>query len=115
MVTRVEVYYTIYILSNLFMAYVIHKYMRIFYSDRKVSQAIERMAYIGYVLVITTIYMLLKIPIIVMVANLLLLSLLTLLYDGNLKKSVLSVAVIYFSLMIIETLFAFLTRSLKAI
>jgi sensor histidine kinase YesM len=87
--------------------------MRIFYSDRKVSQATERMAYIGYFLVITAIHIFLKIPIIVMVANLLLLFLLTLLYDWNLKKSILSVAVIYFSLMIIETLFAFLTSYLK--
>lgn len=108
-----EGYNIIYILGNLFMAYVIHKYMHIFYSERKVSQAIEHMAYIGYFLVITTTHILMKIPIIVMVANLLLLFLLTLLYDWNLKKSILSVAVIYFSLMIIETLFAFLTSYLK--
>ncbi len=108
-----EGYDIIYILGNLFMAYVIHKYMHIFYSEMKVSQRTERIAYLGYFLVITATHMLLKIPIIVMVANLLLLFLLTLLYDWNLKKSILSVAVIYFSLMIIETLFAFLTSYLN--
>lgn len=91
------------------MAYVLYKYMHIFYSDKKVNQSIEIMAYIGYFLGITTTHIFLEIPIIVMVVNLLLLFLLTLMYDGNLKKSILSVAVIYFSLMIVETLFAFLT------
>ena len=95
------------------MAYVLYKYMHIFYSDRKVNQSIEFMAYIGYFLVITVTHIFLEIPIIVMVANLLLLYLLTLMYDGNLKKSILTVAVIYFTLMIVETLFAFLTSYLK--
>lgn len=107
------VYIVVYILGNLFMAYVLYKYMHIFYSDRKVSQLIEFMAYIGYFLVITATHIFLKIPIIVMIANLLFLFLLTLMYNGNLKKSILTVAVIYFSLMIVETLFAFLTSYLK--
>lgn len=108
-----ESYYVVYILGNLFMAYVLYKYMHIFYSDRKVSQLIEFMAYIGYFLVITATHIFLKVPIIVMIANLLFLFLLTLMYEGNLKKSILTVAVIYFSLMIVETLFAFLTSYLK--
>lgn len=108
-----ESYYVIYLLGNLFMAYVLYKYMHIFYSDRKVNQSIEFMAYIGYFLVITAIHIFLDVPFIVMVANLLLLFLLTMMYDGNLKKSILTVAVIYFTLMIVETLFAFLTSYLK--
>lgn len=48
-----EIYDIIYTLGNLFMAYVLHKFMHIFYSDRKVTQATERIAYIGYFLVIT--------------------------------------------------------------
>ena len=108
-----ESYYVIYILGNLFMAYVLYKYMHIFYSNRKVNQPIEFMAYIGYFLAITATHIFLEIPMIVMVANLLLLFLLTLMYDGNLKKSILTVVVIYFSLMIVETLFAFLTSYLK--
>ena len=110
---EIYIYNIIYTLGNLFMAYVLHKFMHIFYSDRKVSQAAELMAYIGYFLVITATHIFLKIPVIVMVANLLLLFLLTQLYDGNLKKSILSVSVIYFSLMIIETMFAFLTSYIK--
>lgn len=95
------------------MAYVLYKYMHIFYSDRKVNQSIEFMAYIGYFLVITATHIFLQIPLIVMVANLLLLFLLTLMHEGNLKKSILTVAVIYFTLMIVETIFAFLTSYLK--
>lgn len=108
-----ESYHVVYILGNLFMAYVLYKYMHIFYSDKKVSQLIEFMAYMGYFLIITATHIFLKIPIIVMIANLLFLFLLTLMYEGNLKKSILTVAVIYFSLMIVETLFAFLTSYLE--
>lgn len=108
-----KIYHIIYTLGNLFISYVLYKFMHIFYSNRKVSHTTECIAYIGYFLVITATHIFLKFPVIVMVANLLLLFLLTLLYDENLKKSILSVSVIYFSLIIIETLFTFLTSYLK--
>lgn len=103
----------IYILGNLFMTYVIHKYMHVFYSSSKISQTMEYLSYMGYFLIITTTYVLLKIPIIVITVNLLVLFILTLIYEGSLKKSILSVAVIFFSLMITEILITFLTSFLK--
>ena len=108
-----NIYDIIYILGNLFMAYVIYKFVHIFYSVCKVSKNTENFAYIGYFILITITHVYFKIPIAVMVVNILLLFLLTFLYEGTVKKAVLSVAFIYFSLMSIETIFAFLTSVLS--
>ncbi|WP_281532530.1 sensor histidine kinase [Anaerocolumna aminovalerica] len=110
---NIESYDVIYILGNLFMAFVIFKYIHIFYSDCKVNIYLERLAYIGYFLLITFTHIFPKIPLIVMATNLIILFLLTLLYEGKIKKAVLSVAIIYFSLMSIETIVVFLTCLLE--
>lgn len=108
-----ESYDIVYILGNLFMAYVIYHYMYVFYSFCKVSRWIERFCYIGYFVGVTLTHTFLEIPIIVLVANLVFITLLTLLYDGNIKKSLLSTAIMCFSLTLIETIIAFITSTLQ--
>ena len=110
---NLESYDITYILGNLFMAYVIYHYMYVFYSSCKVSSWIERLCYIGYFVGITLTHMFLEIPIIVLVTNLVFITLLTLLYDGNIKKSLLSTTIMYFSLTLIETIIAFITSTLQ--
>lgn len=110
---NLESYDIVYILGNLFMAYVIYHYMYVFYSSCKVSRWIERLCYIGYFVGITLTHTFLEIPIIVLVANLVFITLLTLLYDGNIKKSLLSTAIMCFSLTLIETIIAFITSTLQ--
>lgn len=110
---NLESYDIVYILGNLFMAYVIYHYMYVFYSSCKVSRWIERLCYIGYFAGITLTHTFLEIPIIVLVTNLVFITLLTLLYDGNIKKSLLSTAIMCFSLTLIETIIAFITSTLQ--
>lgn len=83
---NLEIYDIVYILGNLFMAYVIYHYMYVFHSSCKVSRGMEHLCYIGYFIGITLIHMFLEIPIIVLMANLVFIALLTLIYDGNIKK-----------------------------
>ena len=108
-----ESYGIIYIIGNLFMAYVIYKFVHIFYSNCKVNLLMEGVAYMGYFILITATHVFLKIPIIVMAANVLFLFLLALLYEGKIKKAILSVVITYISLMSIETIFAFLTSLMQ--
>lgn len=108
-----ESYGAIYMLGNLFMAFVIYKYVHVFYSCCKMKAAFERTAYIGYFMLITATHIFFKLPIIVMLVNIVLLLLLTLMYEGTIKKCVLSAAIIYFSLMVVETSLAFLTSYLN--
>lgn len=106
-------YDIVYVLGNFFMAYVIFKFMHIFYTTRKVSIVFELTAYFSYFVFITITHVFLKLPIIVMLANIVFLFSLTLLYEGRIKKSLLSVLIIYFSLMSIETIFVVLTSVLQ--
>lgn len=110
---NLESYDIIYILGNLFMAYVIYHYMHVFYTFCKVSGVIERFCYIGYFIGITLVHTFLEIPIIVLVTNLLFVTLLTFLYDDNIKKSLLTTVIICFSLTLIETIIAFITSKLQ--
>ena len=109
---NMESYDIVYLLGNLFMAYVIYHYMYIFYSSCKVSRWIEILCYIGYFCGITFVHIFLEIPIIVLFTNLLLIVLLALLYDGNIKKALLSTLIICFSLTMIETIIAVITSTL---
>lgn len=95
------------------MSYIIYRFMYIFYFKRKVTKKVEVFSYIGYFIIITIIHTMIKIPIIVTVANIILLFLLTLLYVGNLKKSIMSVLLIYISLTCVETFVALLTSFIR--
>lgn len=110
---NIESYDIVYILGNLSMAYTIYHYVYVFYSSCKVSRWVERFCYIGYFVGITLTHIFFKIPIIVFVTNLIFITLLTLLYDGSLKKSLLSTAIMCFSLTMIETIIAFITSTLQ--
>ena len=60
-----DLFTLVYILGNLFSAYIIFKFIRIFYSECRLSHVIERTAYLGYFAIITCTHMLLSIPYIV--------------------------------------------------
>jgi len=98
--------YTIaYLFGNILMTYAIFRFIRVFYSDCKVSGAVEFACYAGYYVIIACIYMLYNIPLVLIIANLTLFFLLTLLYDGELKKAVLTAIIIYPIFLCIEVVF----------
>lgn len=94
------------------MAFVIHKYMNIFYSSSKVNNLIEKSAYIIYFISVTIVHCFIKIPIAVLIVNLILLFFIAMLYDGTLKKALAVSLIIYFSMALVETLFVLLTSHL---
>ena len=106
---NIHLYDIVYTMGNLFMAYIIYKFMYIFYSELKVDKYIEILCYIVYFILITLVHTIVKIPIIVAVSNVILLCLLTLLYSVKIKKNSLSVLLIYITLACAETLTVFLT------
>jgi two-component system sensor histidine kinase AgrC len=106
----IDKYTIIYLLSDMFMAYVIYKYVHIFYSEFKFNRKVEWFPYIGYFLLNAYIYMSVKKPLIVMSSTILLLIGLVCLYYGSLKKAFLSAIIIFLSLLCIETIIVFLTN-----
>lgn len=105
----IERYTIIYLFSDLFMAYVIYKFVHIFYSEFKFSNWLEVLAYISYFLINVCVYMNIKKPLILMFSSILLFGGLVCLYYGSLKKALLSASIIFLSLMCIETIIVFLT------
>lgn len=67
-----NIYNIAYILSNLFMTYVIYRFIKIFYRERKIERKLELGTYIGYFVIITILNIFINIPILLMVANLVL-------------------------------------------
>lgn len=106
----IDKYIIVYTFSDIFMAYVIYKYIHIFYSECKISKRMEQLAYISYIILSTSIYTAIKLPLIVMITSIFLLLGLVFIYYGSLKKALLTTAIIYLSLMCIETIIVFLTN-----
>lgn len=107
---NVDCYDSIYIVGNLFMTYVISKYFQFFYSERQVTRVFEIAAFGAYFIVINLAYFLIKVPLFIMLLNLPFLFLLTFLYKGSLRKNILSIAIIYISLICTETAVVVFTR-----
>lgn len=99
--------------GNLFLIYVIYKYLYIFYSKCKVKPAYEWFVYIGYFVIITVVDLCIGIPLVIMATNLLMLYLVTFIYADDWKKALVSVTTIYFSLLCVETIVVILTHNLK--
>jgi signal transduction histidine kinase len=83
--------------------------MHIFYLKNKVANAVERFCYIAYFALITLLFLIVRIPIILLAANVMMIFLISLIYVGNLKKSAIVTIVIVLSLLCIETLLVYLT------
>ena len=105
-------YNVVYLIGNIFMAFVIHKYIHIFYSSSNVNNLIEKSAYVVYFISVTIVHCFIKIPIAVLIVNIILLFFIAMLYDGTLKKALAVSLIIYFSMALIETLFLLLTSHL---
>ncbi len=106
---NIHLYDIVYTMGNFFMAYIIYKFMSIFYTNTKVNKYIETASYIAYFILITLIHTTIKVPIVVALANVVLLFLLTLLYSLEIKQNLLSVLLIYVTLACAETLTVILT------
>lgn len=106
-------YDIVYMVGNVFMTYIIYKFMNVFYAEKKVSKNIEVAYYFIYFILITFVHIIVKIPLIIAVTNLILLLVLTFLYDPNIKKGLLSTVLIYVTLACTETLTVFVTSFVK--
>lgn len=110
---NIDLYDVVYTLGNLFMAFVIHKFMYIFYNESQANAVIEKLCYFSYFIVITVVHTTIRIPVIVAETNLLLIFLLSFFYSRNFRKNLLSTFLIYIVLTCAETLTVFLTSFIR--
>lgn len=95
------------------MSYVIYKFMKIFFDKKRSSDSVEAFFYIGYTLVISFIYFFIKIPIILLVSNILLFFGLTFNYFGSIKQRLLTTLYLYTTLFFVEIIAAAFTGYLQ--
>ena len=76
--------------------------MHIFFDERQTTAKTEFMSYVIYMIFITSIYLFLDVPIITMCSNLMFFYILTYNYHAKISQRILSIMLIYFSLMFIE-------------
>ncbi len=98
-------YEIIYAATNVFATYTIYKFMRIFFSHSITSGRIEALSYLAYFSVITITYFVAPIPAVMIASNLILFFLMTLNYESSLKQKLCAVALIYITLMTVESVF----------
>lgn len=110
---NLDIYDVVYIFGNLFMTYVIYKFIRIFFVEENTNKKIELWSYGIYFIFISVIHLFIKIPIILLISNLGLFLMLTLNYKGSFKKRILTTFLIYLTLMCIEMIIILATGYFK--
>ncbi len=102
-------YNTVYITNNIFMAYVLYRFLRIFYNQRRTTKVIEICCYAGYVILISLTVFFDTLPFVYMLLSLGCTFALTFLYQGKVQKQLLSTVLIYITMTVIEDIITFLS------
>lgn len=106
-------YEIVYIISNIFMAYVLYKFMGVFYNENVTNRKIELTSYCLYFIVISFFHIYIKIPMVLMIVNILLFFIITFNYKSSLRKRILTALLIYTTLLCVETIVVFLSGFLN--
>ena len=106
-------YQCAYIILNVFRTYIIYRFMRIFYEERRGEAWTEWLGYIIYYLMITFTYLLNGVPIILLLANLTGLCGLGLLYKTTYPMRLVSALSIYFIFVVAESFIVLMTGFIR--
>ena len=79
-------YNIVYIISNLFTIFIIHRFMRLFFSNDSKSKVLTYVAYISYFIVTSLAYLMLDIPIITLALNWIIIFCISLTYESTMQK-----------------------------
>jgi sensor histidine kinase regulating citrate/malate metabolism len=98
----------VYAISELLLTYVIYKWMNIFFKERVTSRNTAFLTYALYFFAITSFYIFVHIPVLMMLINLLMFVLITLNYKTTLKNRILSIVMIYTIMLCTESIVFFI-------
>ncbi len=100
-----------FLITNIFGTYTIYKFMMVFFTRDRVNRKIEFLTYALYCGIIAYLFLGLKIPIVMLVANLLMLFGLTFNYQSNMLKRILSTVFISIIFICVEMIIVVLTST----
>ena len=87
-------YEWVYLITGIFGAYILYRFMAVFFDTRRTSGKVEVFTYAAYFLIVNSIYLFINIPIIMMIASLIAFFLLTYNYESTFKNRILSTVLI---------------------
>lgn len=99
----------IYVITNIFGAYIVYKFMGIFFDTSEINKKVEFLTYLIYSFVITTVFLALNIPILTLIVNVLLFFALTFNYKASMKNRIIAVSFICLILVSIESIVVLLS------
>lgn len=107
-------FYTIaYLITSPFNTIFLHRFMQIFFTERKTNKAICVISYVIYTALVISVYLFIDIPIILLAMNYVLMFCITFNYQSNIQKKFLSALYILVFMLIPEFIVAACTGYLK--
>lgn len=97
-----NLYFIIYTLGNLFMTYIIYRFMRLFYREKRERRIKEFVLYSLYFLGTSLVHIFIRIPIFSFISSLILIYILTLSYKGSIRKRISTTILILVIIVCIE-------------
>ena len=105
-------YNIVYLVSNVFMLYLIKNFVDIFLIFERKNLKLSVMAYIFYFVSVSGVYLIFNIPILNLITNLLAMFLICLCYEGTVPKKCFTVIIMYVSMFVVETLLVIISGRL---
>ena len=85
---KLTTYSIIYLISNFFTIFIIHRFMNLFFAKNNTSKLITNIAYLSYFIVTSLAYLLLDIPIITLALNWMIIFCISLTYESTMQKRI---------------------------
>ena len=98
----------VYLCCNAFRAYIISLFFKVFFSEEKTPKKVEILSYIAFFIINSAVYIFIKIPVLNLIVNIIGFYLLTLNYNGSIRKRLLAVFLVYLTMLCIEVAFVYL-------
>lgn len=91
-----------YFIGNILITYIVYKCIGLFYDHNKLNSSVKFISFLVYYLIIAFVFLFFRNPTTSILANIFSLIIITCIYEINIKKSIISVALIYCLLAIID-------------
>ena len=92
----------VYVIANIFMAFAIHKFMKVFFEKRKTPFYISLSCYVFYLIITSCAFFIIGIPLINLACNILALAIITLNYESSIKRKISTVCFVYIFMFIAD-------------
>lgn len=102
-------YEWVYLLTSALGAYVVFRFMAIFFDTKRTSARFEVLSYATYYIIVNGIYLYVNVPFVLMIANLTAFFLLSYNYESIMRKRILSAVLIYLILVSVEMIVVLLS------